>query len=183
MMHPATDVRFISAALGRGVIATAPLPRGTVIWVLDPLDASWPVAEVMSWPDVYRPLLSRTCFMSEGLVVQPWDHARYMNHACEPNCGGHDQRFRVALRDISSGEQLTEDYDGFGLPNEPSFACACGAAACRGRDVFQSSAGARQLLRRACLEALADARCLPQPLAEFLQPGLLDQWLASDGAR
>ncbi|MBI5470250.1 SET domain-containing protein [Candidatus Kaiserbacteria bacterium] len=39
--------------------------------------------------------------------------ARYINHACEPNCEADVQGSRImisALRDIEAGEELTFDY-------------------------------------------------------------------------
>ena len=178
MIHPQTEVQLFSSEVGHGVVAAAPLPRGTIVWVRDPLDAGWPIDEVMRWPEAYRPFLYQTCFVVGGEVVQPWDHARYMNHSCEPNCAGTEHGFEVALRDIAPGEPLLNDYDGFGLPGEPPFACLCGAAECRGRDVFQASADVRRRRVHALATALLDVRRVSQPLADLLQPGDLERALA-----
>jgi hypothetical protein len=179
MIHPQTEVRLFSSPLGRGVVATAPLPLGTVVWVRDPLDAGWAVDEVMRWPEVYRPLLHRTCLVIGDEVVQPWDDARYMNHSCEPSCGGTVFGFEVALHDIAPGEPLTNDYDGFGLPGEPSFPCRCGAASCRGEDVFHAPDTARRHLAEALTRALAAVHCVPQPLTDLLHSGRLERAIAS----
>jgi hypothetical protein len=68
------------------------------------------------------------------------NEARYINHACEPNCetlldGG--RVYVVARRTISPGEELTYDYclqrPGPGaLDWEARYACRCGAETCRG---------------------------------------------------
>lgn len=36
MMHPDTRLVFVSEAQGLGVVATAFLPMGTILWVRDP---------------------------------------------------------------------------------------------------------------------------------------------------
>jgi hypothetical protein len=38
MIHPNTELKFISPQKGYGVIATSLIPKGTITWVLDPLD-------------------------------------------------------------------------------------------------------------------------------------------------
>ena len=103
--------------------------------------------------------------------MQPWDHACQVNHACDPNCGGHDLGFELALRDVWPGEQLTEDYDEFKLPDDPPFPCACGAAVCRGLGVYRSSPDTRERLAEKVFAALLEASLVVQPLA-----GLLDTW-------
>jgi SET domain-containing protein len=68
------------------------------------------------------------------------NEARFINHACEPNCEPHIERgrvFIVALRAIAVGEELTYDYclerDGEEDPeSEARFACRCGSKRCRG---------------------------------------------------
>ena len=56
---------------------------------------------------------------------------RPINHSCDPNTwlDGLDV---VARRPIAAGEELTMDYATFCGPAMQSFACACGAAGCRG---------------------------------------------------
>src|SRR5215469_11935578 len=68
------------------------------------------------------------------------NEARFVNHACEPNCESVIERRRVfidALRDIEPGEELTYDYQIQREPDDPPdidqvFACRCGAPGCRG---------------------------------------------------
>jgi len=66
--------------------------------------------------------------------------ARYLNHACEPNCAPVIEAGRVfitAIRDIPAGVELTYDYaytrEGGADEDHPErYACRCGAARCRG---------------------------------------------------
>ena len=60
--------------------------------------------------------------------------ARYINHACDPNC--QTEQFGqtiwiVAIRDIQAGEELTYNY-GYKLNDEPPEPCHCGAQNCCG---------------------------------------------------
>ena len=60
--------------------------------------------------------------------------ARYINHACDPNCHteqfGHTVWF-VAIRDIAACEELTYNY-GYEVNDEPAEPCHCGAHHCCG---------------------------------------------------
>jgi uncharacterized protein len=66
--------------------------------------------------------------------------ARWINHACEPNCEADEEGGRVfikALRKIAPGEELFYDYglviDARYTPKlKREFACHCGAKRCRG---------------------------------------------------
>ena len=68
------------------------------------------------------------------------NEARYINHACDPNCESVIEGRRVfieALRDIEPGEELAYDYqiqrEKDDPPNvEQIWACRCGAHQCRG---------------------------------------------------
>jgi SET domain-containing protein len=68
------------------------------------------------------------------------NEARFINHACEPNCESVIENRRVfidAVRAIEPGEELTYDYQIKREPDDPPdidsiFACRCGSARCRG---------------------------------------------------
>jgi hypothetical protein len=68
------------------------------------------------------------------------NEARFINHACEPNCEIVVERKRVfieARRDMRAGEEITYDYalEREGDDDEETerrFACRCGASTCRG---------------------------------------------------
>jgi SET domain-containing protein len=68
------------------------------------------------------------------------NEARFVNHACEPNCMSVIENRRVfidAIRTIAAGEELTYDYQIQREANYPPdvdtiFACRCGFARCRG---------------------------------------------------
>jgi SET domain-containing protein len=66
--------------------------------------------------------------------------ARWINHACTPNCEADETDGRVfikALRDIQPGEELFYDYglvidDRYTPKLKKQFACRCGTRDCRG---------------------------------------------------
>lgn len=68
------------------------------------------------------------------------NEARFVNHACEPNCQSVIECRRVfidAIRTIEAGEELTYDYQIQRAADDPPdidaiFACRCGFAGCRG---------------------------------------------------
>ena len=72
--------------------------------------------------------------------------ARFVNHACEPNCESVIEERRVfieAVRTIEPGEELTYDYQIQREADDPPdvdtiFACRCGSARCRGSMLWPS---------------------------------------------
>ncbi len=68
------------------------------------------------------------------------NEARFVNHACDPNCESVIEGGRVfieALRAIEPGEELTYDYQIQREADDPPdvdaiFACRCGSGRCRG---------------------------------------------------
>ena len=68
------------------------------------------------------------------------NEARFVNHACDPNCESVIEDSRVfidAIRAIAPGEELTYDYQIQREAGDPPdidaiFACRCGLARCRG---------------------------------------------------
>ncbi|MBO9540505.1 SET domain-containing protein [bacterium] len=172
MIHPDTALRFISPAVGHGLVATAPIPMGTVIWVQDALDQLLDPTRVAALPAAYDDLLARYTYGdAEGNRVLIWDLGRQMNHSCQPNCLGTLHGFEVAIRDIRMGEQLTNDYGTFEDHREDDFfPCHCGAPGCRRNT--RSSLSSEQLtaLEAQLRLALTLTPSVPQPLASLLSP-------------
>ena len=65
-----------------------------------------------------------------GNSILCWDHARCVNHSCEPSMLGLGAAFEIAVRDIAPGDQVTCDYGGLNLHGQ--LRCACGSTHCRG---------------------------------------------------
>ncbi|NQU48799.1 MAG: SET domain-containing protein [Planctomycetes bacterium] len=111
MIHPSTQVQFISDGLGHGVVATSFIPKGTITWVQDPLDRVFSPEEFHLLPTTAQSLLEYFAFRNaRGEMILCWDHARFVNHSFRSNCLSTAYDFEIAIRDIHEGEQLTDDY-------------------------------------------------------------------------
>jgi len=138
---PAYKVRN-SRIHGNGVFATRKIPAGTCIIEYQGQRITWKEAvrrENRKAPDNFH-----TFFFSleSGKIIDggvDGNDARWINHACEPNCEAREEDGRVfiyALRDIARGEELNYDY---GMIMEErhtpalkrAYGCLCGATTCR----------------------------------------------------
>ncbi|SDB43070.1 hypothetical protein SAMN03097699_1290 [Flavobacteriaceae bacterium MAR_2010_188] len=111
MIHPDTEIRFISQEVGYGVVATKFLPAGTITWVHDQLDREFTLQQLNDYNDLYKNILETYCYRNnKGNYILCWDHGRYVNHSFKSNCLSTAYDFEIAIRDIHVGEQLTDDY-------------------------------------------------------------------------
>lgn len=121
MMHPHTELRFVSKQMGYGVFATQLIPKGTITWVLDDLDQRLDESYIASLDTMFREKLLKYCYRdSQGKYVLCWDIARYVNHSFKANCVSTAYEFELAIRDIYPGEELTDDYGYLNL-DEPFY--------------------------------------------------------------
>jgi hypothetical protein len=163
MVHPDTELRYISDAIGWGVFATRPIPRGTITWALDALDQKFTPAQAAALPAYARDLLDKYSYIdAAGRYILCWDHARFFNHSCEANCLSVGYDFELAVRDIAAGEELTDDY-GTLNPDEP-FSCLCAASACRGAVLPDDMLRLGETWNTLSREAFFLIRQVPQPL-------------------
>ena len=111
MIHPKTELRFISKEVGYGVFATDFIPAGTITWVVDKLDREFRPEEFFAMDLVYQNIIDTYTFRNniENYVLC-WDHGRFVNHSFNSNCLTTAYDFEIAIRDILPGEQLTDDY-------------------------------------------------------------------------
>lgn len=111
MIHPDTELRFISPEIGFGVVASKKIPKGTITWVQDDLDQVFTPRQVQRMGSRMQQLIDTYCFRNrKGYFVLCWDHARFVNHSFNSNCLSTCYDFEFAVRDILPGEQLTDDY-------------------------------------------------------------------------
>ena len=163
MVHPDTELRFVSPEIGWGVFATRRIPRGTIIWALDALDQRFTPVEIAALPPYARAQIDKYSYVdSRGDHILCWDHARFFNHSCAANCLSVGYDFELAVRDIAAGEELTDDY-GTLNPAEP-FPCRCGKAACRGHVQPDDHARIGDKWNKLARDAFFLIRSVPQPL-------------------
>jgi len=117
MIHPETELRFISNEIGYGVVATGFIPAGTITWVLDKLDREFTPSEFHALEPIYQEFLDKYTFRNNrGNLVLCWDNGRYVNHSFNSNCLTTAYDFEVAIRDVHPGDQLTDDYGYLNVP-------------------------------------------------------------------
>jgi SET domain-containing protein len=128
---------------GNGVFALRAIPAGERIIEYR--------GERITWDEATRRAAERggpvnhTFYFSlaDGNVIdggRRGNDARWINHACEPNCEAYEENGRVyihALRDIDAGEELNYNYaliyDERHTPAlKRLFACRCGTPGCTG---------------------------------------------------
>jgi hypothetical protein len=123
MIHPLTEVRYISAEKGYGVVAKQPIPKGTITWVMDKLDRVFTPIEIATIGADYQPIIATYCFIdAQGNYVLCWDNERYINHSFNANCITTAYDFTIAVRNIEQEEEITNDYGFLNVNN--SFDCA-----------------------------------------------------------
>jgi SET domain-containing protein len=152
---------------GRGIYATAPIPKG--VKVIEYVGKLVPVkdSEALAEKQMQRAGKSGTGHVYlftlnnkydiDGNV--PHNKARLINHSCDPNCEVQIIKGRIWIlskRAIEAGEELTYDY-GFNMDYWQDHVCRCGTKKCLGYIVSASRRGA---LARV-LKAAANMRQLP----------------------
>ncbi|HEY0742632.1 MAG TPA: SET domain-containing protein [Chryseosolibacter sp.] len=111
MIHPHTELRFISDKIGHGVVATKFIPKGTITWALDKLDRIFTPKQVKEMGPMYQDTMDKYSYRNpDGNHVFCWDNARFVNHSSNSNCITTAYDFEIAIRDIHPGEELTDDY-------------------------------------------------------------------------
>jgi hypothetical protein len=111
MIHPDTELRFISPVVGYGVVAKKFIPKGTITWALDELDREFTPKQYQEMDNTYKEIIEFYSFRNNvGNYVLCWDNARFVNHSFNSNCLTTAYDFEIAIRDIHPGEQLTDDY-------------------------------------------------------------------------
>ena len=139
---PRTEVRA-SPVHGRGVFVRRPIAAGARILEYRGQRIDWDEALARHPHDPLQPNHTFYFSLDDGCVIDgkvDGNAARWINHACAPNCEArqHDGRVYIhALRDLQPGEELFYDYclslDARHTAKlKRAFACHCGAPDCRG---------------------------------------------------
>jgi len=172
VIHPDTRLGSVDDDVGLGIFATRPLPRGTLVWVLDPFDHVLDAPAMAKLSASWRPIVERYAYVdANGDHILCWDAGRYMNHSCDANARGLGVLAQIAVRDIAEGEEITCDYAECNVSLTP---CLCGSPRCRGEvttsDLPRFAASWDQGIR----DSIEAGRSLRQPLLDFTRdPALL----------
>lgn len=119
--------------MGRGLFAVRPYPEQAVI------------GEIRGELIHSRTYGSSYAFeLDEGVMLEPFEPFRYVNHCCEPNCEFDviddpdclaegfvpgKRLYLIALRNIEAGEEFSIDYN---WSAQNAIRCLCHAVHCRG---------------------------------------------------
>ncbi len=128
---------------GKGVFALRPIKAGDTIVEYTGKVLTWKAAQKLHPHNPAEPNHTFFFHIDDKRVIdggQGGNAAKWINHACGPNCEADEVEGRVfvkALRDIAPGEELNYDY---GLILEgrhtakvkKEFECRCGTPECRG---------------------------------------------------
>lgn len=126
MIHPRTELRFVSPEIGLGVFATEPIPAGTLVYVKDQLEIEITPERFAAMDSHHRLLVERYSYTDEsGIRILSWDLAKYVNHRCDCNTMSTGYGFEIALRDIAPGEEITDEYGLLNVTEEVPLSCRC----------------------------------------------------------
>ncbi len=122
MIIPWVRIVWISDQKGYGLVATRPIPKGTITFVQDGLDI---VISEDSYGKVdpgLREYIEKYSYEDYlGNRIVSWDLAKYMNHDDQANTLTTGYGFEVAVRDVEEGEELTDDYRIFSTHHDTNF--------------------------------------------------------------
>jgi len=168
MIHPDTGMVFVSDEIGLGVVATASLPRGTIVWAQDRFDVEIPLQTYRELDAAHRAVVDRYAHLDAGKNrILCWDAGRYVNHDCRPSLRGVGSTMMIATRDLAPGDAITCDYAECNL--DETLRCSCGAPTCREyirrEDLVTFAPAWDEEVRFLCQAA----RQVPQPLWPYLR--------------
>ncbi len=183
MMHPQTQVRFISDEMGCGVFATAFIPKGTIVYVKDELELEISPEAYAELEPVLQNRVEKYSYIDEkGARIVSWDHAKYVNHCCQCNSISTGYGFEIAIRDIMPGEEVTDEYGLFNM--EASMQLYCNQPGCRGCVSAEDFPVHGPKWDEKAKSGLALLRSVDQPLLPLVDPETriaLDAYLDGKG--
>ncbi|MEO6884083.1 MAG: SET domain-containing protein [Bacteroidia bacterium] len=174
MIHPHTEVRFISDEIGYGVVATQLIPKGTITWALDKFDRIFSPKEMEEMEEPYHTILDVYSYRNnKGHFILCWDNSRFVNHSFNSSCISTAYEFEIAVRDILPGEQLTDDY-GYLNVSEP-FDCVPEKGCTRTRVMPDDILNNHKIWDEKLISAFQNFLNVEQPLANLLDKETLQK--------
>jgi hypothetical protein len=178
MIHPDTEIRFVSEKIGVGVFATRLLRKGTIAWLQDDLDMQISETQFMSLDPLRRDVIVKYAYMGNGgHHVLCWDHGRYLNHSSFPNLAPTAYGIELCARDILPGEELRCDYATYyaALGEDAPFECAPEQGTFRMRVTSDDYLYLYKQWDDMAREAFARVNLVSQPLRHLIRPDLVDE--------
>lgn len=167
MIHPNTVVKIVNDQIGYGVFATTFISKGTITFVKDELDIIISPTDYLAADTQYLDIIDKYSYIEgDGSRVLSWDHAKYVNHSCDPNTISTGYGFEIAVRDIQPGEEVTDEYGIFNV--EQNFKCCCGSPRCRGVVCFDDLDRYASVWDDVIKDALSYFHTDTQPLLRYI---------------
>ncbi|MBF0442272.1 MAG: SET domain-containing protein [Oligoflexales bacterium] len=169
MIHPDTELQWISETKGFGLFARKRIPVGTITYIQDPLDLVISVFDPLLNDERYTDIIDKYSFFdSFGNAIISWDNAKYMNHCCFANTLTTGYGFEIAVRNIEAGEEITDDYGIFTVAHNLEMECSEGRGKCRRRLDIGDFDELCPMWDAEVKDALSHFRGVQQPLAKFM---------------
>jgi hypothetical protein len=120
---------------GKCLVATMDLPGGTAVEKFEGVV----IKHEPGLPGIPDDEIRYFLIVDDETAIIPKTNARYINHACEPNCDFNDDMEVVTMRDVKEGEELVFSYNEMYKDDKPgtwdhrwTFKCECGSRICQG---------------------------------------------------
>ncbi len=175
MVISSVKIVWISDHKGYGLIATHPIPKGTITFAQDGLDIVIPSEKLESVDQNLREYVEKYSYEDFlGNRVVSWDLGKYMNHDDEANTLSTGYGFEIAIRDIAVGEEVTDDYRIFSTHHDTSFASTQEAK----NEPELWSDEQVEIWDKKVQMALKSINLVNQPLRPFIQNEIWDEVLS-----
>ena len=124
MIHPHTELRLVNETIGLGVFATTFIPKGTIVYVIDPLELMVTPQQYAQYPELLKKVVDKYSYIEANRNrIVSWDSAKYVNHCCDGKSMSCGYGFELAIRDIQAGEEITDEYGMFNMDCEMDLHC------------------------------------------------------------
>ena len=129
--------RVTENAYGKSLVAAADVPAGVAVARFE--------GPLVLWDAVPESEIRHALLIDDVHWLIPHTDARYVNHACTPNCTIDNDLNIVTIAPVAAGHEFAISYndarrsefvaspESFFWDARWSFDCACGAANCQGR--------------------------------------------------
>lgn len=129
--------RVTENAYGKSLVAAADVPAGVAVARFE--------GPLVLWDAVPESEIRHALLIDDVHWLIPHTDARYVNHACKPNCTIDNDLNIVTIASVAAGHEFAISYndarrsefvaspESFFWDARWSFDCACGAANCQGR--------------------------------------------------
>ncbi len=174
MIHPHTKLQYINDEIGYGVFASRFLPKGTITYVKDALELEVSPEEYEKHKPALQHIIEKYSYIDQrGVRIVSWDFGKYVNHCCNCNTISTGYGFEIAIRDILPGEEITDDYGLFNMPE--SFPLVCNHENCRHRVRNDDFLSLYQQWDSKILESLPLLFDVEQPLWDFMDDETIEE--------